>query len=143
MLQVYSTVYDYINRKSNCQAYNTKTYHEGKPLHLGSFLLKLNFSHVHFSGKLLQIGPYKSFDRLSDVTYELFSQNCSTFHSQKTTLYLFIQKNHFYTLIFETLCVFQTSSNMTYQNPFSMQIMTHLRSTHYHYLINHQILSFR
>ena len=40
------------------------------------------FSHVRFSEKLktLRIGPYKNLDRLSDVTYELLSQDGSTLH---------------------------------------------------------------
>ena len=82
MLQIYSTVYEHTLRKINAHAYNTKTYHEGKPLPIGTFVLKRNFTHVHFSDKLkpLRIGPYKIIDRLSDVTYELLSQDGSTIH---------------------------------------------------------------
>ena len=72
MLQIYSIVYENILRKINSHAYITKTYHEGKPLPIGTFVLKRNFTHVHFSDKLkpLRIGPYKIIDRRSDVTYE-------------------------------------------------------------------------
>ena len=82
MLQIYSTVYENTLRKINSHAYITKTYHEGKPLPIGTFVLKRNFIHVHFSDKLKppRIGPYKIIDRLSDVTYELFSQDGSTLH---------------------------------------------------------------
>ena len=60
MLQIYSTVYENTLRKINSLAYFTKTYHEGKPLPIGTFVLKRNFTHVHFSDKLkpLRIGPY-------------------------------------------------------------------------------------
>ena len=85
MLQIYSIVYENTLRKINSHAYITKTYHEGKPLPTGTFVLKRNFTHVHFSAKLkpLRIGPYKIFDRLSDVTYELVAQDGSTVHVQK------------------------------------------------------------
>ena len=33
-----------------------KTYHEGKPLPIGAFVLKRNFTHVHFSDKLIPFG---------------------------------------------------------------------------------------
>ena len=88
MLQIYSTVYENILRKINSHTYITKTYHEGKPLPIGTFVLKRNFTHVHFSDKLkpLRIGPYKILDRLSDVTYELLSQDGSTVHVHRNHL---------------------------------------------------------
>ena len=52
MLQNYSIVHNYTLKKVNSQAYITKTYHEGKPLPLGIFVLKSNLTHVHFSNKL-------------------------------------------------------------------------------------------
>ena len=52
MLQIYSTVHDNTLRKYSSQAYITKTCHEGKPRAHGTFVLKRNFSHVHFSDKL-------------------------------------------------------------------------------------------
>ena len=77
MLQIYSTVYENTLRKVNSHAYITKTYHEGKPFPIGTFVLKRNFTHVQFSDKLkpLRIGPCKIIDRISDVTYELLSQD--------------------------------------------------------------------
>ena len=88
MLQIYSTVYENTLRKINSHDYITKTYHEGKPLPLGTFVLKRNFTHVHFSDKLkpLRIGPYKILDRLSDVTYELLAQDGSTIHIHRNHL---------------------------------------------------------
>ena len=88
MLQIYSTVYENTLRKINSHAYITKTYHEGKPLPIGTFVLKRNFTHVHFSDKLkpLRIGPYKILDRLSDVTYALLAQDGSIVH---------VHRNHF------------------------------------------------
>ena len=88
MLQIYSTVYVNTLRKINSHAYITKTYHEGKPLPIGTFVLKRNFAHVHFSDKLkpLRIGPYKIIDRLSDVTYELLAQDGSTVHVHRNHL---------------------------------------------------------
>ena len=74
--------------KINSHAYITKTYHEGKPLPIGTFVLKRNFTHVHFSDKLkpLRIGPYKIIDRLSEVTYELLLQDGSTIHVHRNHL---------------------------------------------------------
>ena len=88
MLQIYSTVYENTLRKINSHAYITKTYHEGKPLPIGTFVLKRNFTQVHFSDKLkpLRIGPYKIIDRLSDVTYELLAQDGSTIHLHRNHL---------------------------------------------------------
>ena len=88
MLQIYSTVYENTLRKFNSHAYITKTYHEGKPLPIDTFVLKRNFTHVHFSDKLkpLRIGPYKIIDRLSDVTYELLAQDGSTVHVHRNHL---------------------------------------------------------
>ena len=81
MLQIFSTVYEYAVREINSQAYITKTYHEGKPLTLGNFVLKRDFSPVHFINnfKPLPIGPNKTLDRLSDVTNELLSRDGSPF----------------------------------------------------------------
>ena len=71
----------------NSNALITKTYNEGKPLPIGTFVLKRIFTQVHFTDKLklLLIGPYKILDRLSDVTSGLFSQNGST---------LYVHRNH-------------------------------------------------
>ena len=88
-LQIYSVVHENSLQKINSHAYITQTYHEGKPLlPLGTFVLKRNFTHVHFSDKLkpLWIGRYKFIERLSDVTYELLSQDGSTVHVQRNHL---------------------------------------------------------
>ena len=87
MLQIYSTVYESTLRKINSHSYITKTYHDGKPLPIGTFVMKRNFKHVHFSDKLkpLRIGQYKILDRLSDVTYELLAQDGST---------IYVHRNH-------------------------------------------------
>ena len=71
-----------------------KPYHEGKPLPIGTFVLKRNFTHVHFSDKLkpLRIGPYKIIDRLSDVTYELLAQDGSTIHVHRNRLILVLSE---------------------------------------------------
>ena len=39
MLQIYSTVYENTLRKIDSHAYITKTYNEGKPLPIGTFVL--------------------------------------------------------------------------------------------------------
>ena len=48
---IYSILYE-TTLKKNSHAYITKTYHEGKPLPIGTFVLKRNFTYVHFSEKL-------------------------------------------------------------------------------------------
>ena len=77
MLQIYSIVHNYSLTKLISQAYITKIYHEVKPLPLTTFVLKRNFTHFHISDKHkpLRIDPYKILNRLSDVTYELLSQD--------------------------------------------------------------------
>ena len=87
MLQIYSTLFENTLRKINSHAYITKTYHEGKPLPFGTFVLKRNFTHVHFSDKLkpLRIGPYKIIDRLSDLTFELL--DTIQYFQSKYTIY--------------------------------------------------------
>ena len=86
--QTYSTVYEHTLRKINSHAYIIQTYYEGKPLPICTFVLKRNFTQVHFSDKLkpLRIGSYKIIDRLSDVTYELLSQDGSTIHVHRNHL---------------------------------------------------------
>ena len=113
MLQIYSIVHNYTLKKLNSQAYITKTYHEGKPLSLGTFVLKRNFTYVHFSNKLkpLLIGPYKILDHLSDVTYELLSQDGSTFHNHRNHLVPYYPKEP---LFYPHLCNFNRFSNSIY-----------------------------
>ena len=96
----------------NSHAYTTKTYHEVEPLPIGTFVPKRKLSHVHFSNKLkpLWIGPYKILDRLSDVTYELFSQNGSTVHVQRNHLIPYYSKEP---LLYPHLCNFMRFSVST------------------------------
>ena len=87
------------SQKNNSHAYITKAYHEGKPLPIGTFVLKRIFSHVHFSEKLklLRIGPYKFLEGLSDVTNELLSQDGSTVHVHRNHLIPYYPKEpHLY-----------------------------------------------
>ena len=85
--------------KKFSSAYITKTYHKGKPLPIGTFVLERNFTHVHFSDKLkpLRIGPYKILHRLSDVTYEHLAQDGSTLHVHRNHLIPYYPKEpHLY-----------------------------------------------
>ena len=53
MLQIYPAEYEYTIQKNNSQIYITKTYHEGKPHPLGTFVLKRSSAHVqHFDTNL-------------------------------------------------------------------------------------------
>ena len=126
MLQIYSTVYENTLKKITSHAYITKTYHGGKPLPIGTFVLKRNYSHVHFSDKLnpLRIGPYKILDRLSDFTYELFHKMALQYTFTETTYFLTTEMNHFRTHTYVVSCVSQTPPNFTFQTPLNMQIVT-------------------
>ena len=111
MLQIYSTVYENTLPKINSHAYITKTHHEG------TFVLKRNFTQFHFSDKLkpLRIGPYKIIDRLSDVTYELLSQDGSTIHVHRNHLIPYYPK---VPLLYRRLRSFMRFSDTTqFQNP--------------------------
>ena len=90
---------------------------EGKPLPFGTFVLKRNFTHVHFSDKLkpLRIGPNKILDRLSDVTYELLAQDSSTVHVHRNHLIPYFPKE---TLLYPHLRSFMRFSDTTqFQTP--------------------------
>ena len=82
MIQIYHTVYENTKRKINSYAYFNKTYHNPRPLDIGTFVLKRNFLHVQFSYKLkpLRIGPFKIINKLSDITYEIVNQDGYTSH---------------------------------------------------------------
>ena len=123
MLQIYSTVYDKTFRKINSHAYITKTYHEGKSLPIGTFVLKRNFTHVHFSDKLkpLRIGLNKIFDRLSEVTYEHLSQDGSTVHVPRNQLIPYYPKEPLLNPHLRILCAFQTQLNFNFHNQPKMQ----------------------
>ena len=99
------------------KTYISKTYHESKPLPIGTFVLKRNFTHVHFSDKLklLRIGPYRIIDRLSDVTYALLSQDGSTLHVHCNQLIPYYPKEP---LLYPHLRSFKRFSDSTqFQNP--------------------------
>ena len=55
---------------------------------LGTFVLKPNFTHVHFSDKPKppRVGAFKILDRLSDVTYVRSSQDRTTFDIHRNTI---------------------------------------------------------
>ena len=82
MIQIYHTVYENTKRKNISIAYFNKTYHNPRPLDIGTFVLKRNFLHVHFSDKLkpLRIGPFKIINKISDFTYEIVNQDDYTSH---------------------------------------------------------------
>ena len=82
MLQIYSTVYEKSIHTHTLQKLTTKV----NPI--CTFVLKRNFTHVHFPDKLkpLRIGPNKIIDRLSDVTYELLAQDGSTIQVHRNHL---------------------------------------------------------
>ena len=88
MMQIYHTVYENTKRKTNSFAYFNKTYHNPRPLDIGTFVLKRNFLHVHFSDKLkpLRIGPFKIINRISDITYEIVNQDGYTSHIHRSHL---------------------------------------------------------
>ena len=69
MLPIYSIVYNNTLKKINSHAYINKTYNEGKPLNIETFVHKKNFQQVQFSDKIkpLKMGPYKIIDRLFDA----------------------------------------------------------------------------
>ena len=65
-----------------------KTYHNPRPLDIGTFVLKRNFLHVHFLEKLrpLRIGPFKIINKVSDITYEIVNQDGYTSHIHRNHL---------------------------------------------------------
>ena len=130
--------------KINSHACIPKTYHEGKPLPIGTF------SHVHFSDKLKphRIGPYYILDRLSDVTYELFHKTALLYMFIKITKSLIIQTNHFCTHICVVPRASQNQPNLTFQNQLNMQIVIHpllspmnlfLMKIHNKHLLHHEL----
>ena len=94
MMQIYHTVYENTKRKNNSFAYFNKTYHNPRPFDIGTFVLKRNFLHVHFSDKLkpLRIGPFKIINKISDITYEIVNQDGYTSHVHRNHLVPYFPK---------------------------------------------------
>ena len=71
-----------------------KTYNNPRPLDIGTFVLKRNFPHVHFSDKLkpLRIGPFKINNKMSDITNEIVIQDGYTSHIHRNQLVLYYPK---------------------------------------------------
>ena len=88
MIQFYHTVYENTKRKIDLFAYLNKTYNNPGPLYIGTFVLKRNFLHVHFSDKLkpLSIGPFEIINENSDNTYEIVNQDGYTSHLHRIHL---------------------------------------------------------
>ena len=88
MIQIYHTVFENTKRKNKSFVYFNKTYNNARPLDIGTFVLKRNFLHVHFSDKLkpLRIGPFKIIYKISDITYEIVNQDGYTSHIHRNHL---------------------------------------------------------
>ena len=84
MLEINSTVHRQINYKLISQSSLFETT-QLKQLLLHTFVIHTNFKPVKFSQKLkpLRRGPYKILKHLSDVTYELMSQDGPTFQTHR------------------------------------------------------------
>ena len=110
MIQIYYTVYENTKRKINSFAYFNKTYNNPRPLDIGTFVLKRNYLHVHFSDKLkpLRIGPFKIINKTSDITYEIVNQDDYTsqlhrnhlvpYYPKEPIFFLFIQQYNPYSI---------------------------------------------
>ena len=61
---------------------------------IGTFVLRRNFLHVHFSDKLkpLRIGPFKIVYKISNITYEIVNQDGYTSHIHRNHLVPFYAK---------------------------------------------------
>ena len=87
MIQIYHTVYEN-TKKIDSIAYLNKTKNNPRALDIGTFVLKRNFLHVHFSDKLkpLRIRPFKILDKISEITYEIVNQDGYTSHIHRNHL---------------------------------------------------------
>ena len=106
IMQIYHTVYENTKGNFNSMAYFNKTYNNPRSLDIGTFVLKRNFLHIHFSEKLkpLRIGPFKIMNKFSDITYEIVNQDGYTSHIHRNHLvpyypkepiiFLFLQQNN-------------------------------------------------
>ena len=95
MLEIYSTVHRHLNYKLNSQSSTFETTHL-KQLPLNTFVIHTIFKPVNFSKKLkpLRIGPYKVLNHLSEVTYELLSQEGSTIQIHRNHILPYYPKEH-------------------------------------------------
>ena len=84
MLEIHSTVHRHINHKLKSQSSTFETTHL-KQLPLHTFVIHTNVKSIKFSQKVkpLRLGPYKVPKHLSGVTYELMSQDGSTFQTHR------------------------------------------------------------
>ena len=124
MLEIYSTVHRHINHKLNSQSSTFETTHL-KQLPLNTFVIHTNFKPVNFSKKLkpLRIGPYKIINHLSEVTYELLSQDGSTFQTHRNHIIPYYPKEpiifpyikHYYS----TPSLINNPDTQSYQDTFS------------------------
>ena len=90
MIQIYHTVNENTKRKKSIHLLISikhnhvlfKTSIKPRPLDIGTFVLKRNFLHVHFSDKFkpLRIGPFKINNNTSDIMYEIVNQDGYTSH---------------------------------------------------------------
>ena len=99
LIQIYHTVYENTKRKNNSFAYFNKTYNNPRPLDIGTFVLK-KISPCSFLDKLkpLRIGPFKTKNKISEITYENVNQDGYTSHIHRK--HLDAQKNQSFLLSF-------------------------------------------
>ena len=88
IIQIYHTLFENTKTTNNSFAYFNKTYNNPRSLDIGTFVLKRNFLHVHFSEKLkpLRIGPFKIINKIFDITYEIVNQDGHTSHIHRNHL---------------------------------------------------------
>ena len=103
MLEIYSTVHRHLNHKLNSQSSTFETTHL-KQLPLNTFVIQTNFKPVNFSKKLklLRIGPYKILNHLSEVTYEVLSQDGTTFQTHRNHILPYYPKEPIFFHILNT-----------------------------------------
>ena len=84
MLEIYSTVHRHLNHKLNSQSSTFETTHL-KQLPLNTFVIHTIFKPINFSKKLkpIRIDAYILPKTFSEVTFELLSQDISTFQTHR------------------------------------------------------------
>ena len=133
MLEIYSTVHRHLNHKLNSQSSTFETTHL-KQLPLNTFVIHTKFKPVSFSKKLkpLRIGPYKILEHLSEVTYELLSQDGSTFQTHRNHILPYYPKEP---IIFPYIKHYHSTPSLInnpdtdlYQDTFSQFSSLHLQN---------------